>query len=185
MPSIPSRPLPGKPCQKSKRIAIVADMKRLINAPIRLLYCTAYCCLRLKWFLQRPATRSAAVALWCEGKVLLVQSSYRRCVLLPGGGIHTGESSEAAARRELQEEVGIEIADVLLRLAWSGAVPFECRQDHIDIWEAELDSLPACQIKHREIIWADWLSREQALERELLPHVRLYLEGRCRADRAL
>lgn len=154
-------------------------MKRFLDATVRLLYCCAYAGLRIKWFLLRPATRSAAVALWCESKVLVVQSSYRRCLLLPGGGMHTNETSEGAARRELREEVGLEIPDVPLRLAWSAALPFEHRQDHIDIWEAQVDSRPACHIKHREIVWADWLSRDEALKRDLLPHVRMYLcDGR-------
>ncbi len=153
-------------------------MKRLINAPVRLLYGAAYCGLRIKWFFQRPATASAAVALWHDNRVLLVRCSYRRCLLLPGGGIHTGESSQAAARRELKEEVGLDIPHVTLRRAWSDALPFEHREDHIDIWEAELDAAPVCHIKFREIVWADWLSHEEALEQELLPHVRVYLEGR-------
>jgi 8-oxo-dGTP pyrophosphatase MutT (NUDIX family) len=160
-------------------------MKRLIYAPIRLLYRIAYGGMRIKWFLQRPATASAAVALWHQDRVLLVRSSYRRCLLLPGGGIHAGESSQAAARRELKEEVDLVIPDVSLHRAWTGALRYEHRQDHIDIWEAELSSPLPVRINHREIVWADWLSREEALERDLLPHVREYLEGRWTAEHAL
>ncbi|QCH14409.1 NUDIX domain-containing protein [Synechococcus sp. CB0101] len=51
----------------------------------------------------KPRTRGALVALWCQGRVLLVQASYRRELSLPGGWIDRGEAPEQAARRELFE----------------------------------------------------------------------------------
>ncbi|MEX2294651.1 MAG: NUDIX domain-containing protein [Acidimicrobiales bacterium] len=43
------------------------------------------------------------------GEVLLVQLSYRNRWGVPGGLLKRGEAPEAAARREVREEVGIEI----------------------------------------------------------------------------
>ena len=74
---------------------------------------------RLHWFRAlhawlAPVEREAVRALVfdAEGRVLLVQ--YRRPVGdttwwgTPGGGIDPGESHEAALRRELREEIGLE-----------------------------------------------------------------------------
>jgi len=46
---------------------------------------------------------------WCQGRVLLVQASYRRELSLPGGWIDRNEAPEQAARRELFEELGVEL----------------------------------------------------------------------------
>lgn len=60
---------------------------------------------------KRPRIR-AAVAVLHEGRLLLVQhtKAERSYWLLPGGGLDWGESLQEAARREVLEETGIEVA---------------------------------------------------------------------------
>ncbi len=138
-------------------------------------YRLAYLGLRAWWFVRRPATHGTCVALWHGGKVLLIHTSYRNCYSLPGGFVQRGEPSEQAARREVQEEVGIDLSGSKLRLAWSGTLLFESREDTVDIWETTLEIPPAVRIASHELVWADWVHPADALARHLLPHVAIYL----------
>jgi len=151
------------------------SVESFLSAVVRRGYRLVYLGLRVWWFLRRPATNGAAVALWHQGRILLVRTSYRNCLSLPGGFVRRGEPAEKAALRELHEEVGIRLPEHLLRHAWHGTVPFESRQDTIDIWEATLDTVPALHPTGREIVWADWVTPAEALKYPLLPHLRAYL----------
>src|SRR5438477_12347197 len=91
----------------------------------RLAYYGAYRLLRLWWLLRRPRHRGALVALWHDGKILLVRSSYRARWDLPGGGVRRGEAAEAAARRELDEELGLELPAGALRRSYDGEIFWE------------------------------------------------------------
>ena len=150
-------------------------MRGLLDSTIRLGYRLAYLGLRAWWLVRRPATHGAGVALWHEGRILLIQTSYRPCYSLPGGFVRRGEPSEQAARRELREEVGISLPDATLRLAWSGTLPFESRRDTVDIWETSVKAPPVLHITGREIIRAGWVRPSEAPEQGLLPHVATYL----------
>ena len=149
--------------------------RRLVNAAAREGYRLAYLALRVWWSVRRPRTCGAAVALWHAGEVLMVRTSYRGCYSLPGGFVRAGEPSEQAARRELQEELGIRVPPRTLHHAWHGTIRFESRQDTIDIWEMAADPAPEPRITGREIVWADWVAPADALKRPLLPHVATYL----------
>jgi 8-oxo-dGTP diphosphatase len=153
-------------------------MRGSMNAGIRLGYRWAYRVLRLWWMARRPHTHGAAVALWHEGRILMVRTSYRDCYSLPGGFIRRGEPPEQAARRELLEEIGLDLPPHALRHAWHGTMQFESREDTIDIWEVSLDQPPALRIAGREIIWAGWVDPAAALGRRLLPHIAAYLTQR-------
>lgn len=152
-----------------------SPLQEHINAVIRTGYRFAYFALRAWWFLRRPQTHGAAVALWREGKVLLIRTSYRSCLSLPGGFVRSGEPSEQAARRELKEELGLSLPPQSLRHAWHGILPFECRRDTIDIWETTVDASATPCVTGREVVWAGWITPAEALNRPLLPHVAAYL----------
>jgi 8-oxo-dGTP diphosphatase len=144
----------------------------------RLLYRFAYRAARVWWFIRRPETFGALVALWNGGRILLVQASYRRCYTLPGGFMKPGESAREAACRELAEELQLFIPPATLKLGWHGSRGFERRKDTVTIWDIQLDAPPAIRFDGREVIWAGWRTPAEARSLELLPHVRDYLAGR-------
>ena len=152
------------------------ELSRL--SPLRVFYRAAFLAARMWWFARRPRTTGAMVALWHDGRVLLVRSSYRRACTLPGGFMHRGESSRDAAARELLEEVNVAIVPSTLALAWHGTLDFEHRVDTLSIYEAVLDARPAIRLDGIELVWAGWKTPEEARHMTLLPHLRPYLARR-------
>jgi 8-oxo-dGTP pyrophosphatase MutT (NUDIX family) len=121
----------------------------------------------------------AAVALWCGHRVLLIQTSYRRRYSLPGGFVGRGERSRDAAARELLEEVRIAVDPDRLTLAYEGTIFVEYHDDRLDVWETTLaDEAPAVRANARELVWAGWMTTEEAEAQPLLSHVRAYLAAR-------
>ncbi len=54
----------------------------------------------------------------CRGRYLFCKSVVTNFLNLPGGRVHAGESTQEAVKRELKEEIGIEIKKVkLLKVA--------------------------------------------------------------------
>jgi 8-oxo-dGTP pyrophosphatase MutT (NUDIX family) len=79
----------------------------------RLGYRVAYQGLQVYRLLLRPTTRGVKCVLTDGDRVLLVRHTYGdRRWDLPGGTLSTGEDPERAARREMAEELGIELGAV-------------------------------------------------------------------------
>ena len=92
-------------------------MLHLIPAPLhRLLYRAADRARRLWWRIGRPARTGVVVIAFDEsGRVLLARHSYGPPMwTLPGGGIDRGELPEQAAVREISEELGCGLTDLVL-----------------------------------------------------------------------
>src|SRR5271170_803736 len=85
---------------------------------------------RLWWRLRRRPHEGALVAIHVGPALLLVRSSYRVAWNLPGGGIRRGETPEAAARRELAEEIGL-TPEAALRPAGDACGVWDGRQDRV------------------------------------------------------
>ncbi len=75
------------------------------------------------WYAQLPTMFAAAGALFTDaaGRVLLVKPNYRDHWSLPGGILEQGEPPHEACRREIKEELGLDITPGrLLVVGWAG-----------------------------------------------------------------
>jgi 8-oxo-dGTP diphosphatase len=109
-----------------------------VPVPIcRAAYRGAYAALRAYWFIRRPEIRGVKCLLTDGGQVLLVRHTYgRRCWDLPGGAVRRGEPPEAAAAREMHEELGVRISDWRPLGRITGYI--EHRHDTMYIFQSEL-----------------------------------------------
>jgi 8-oxo-dGTP diphosphatase len=151
----------------------------MINAVIRAVYRLAHWGLRLLWFIRRPETSGALVAVWHRDRVLLVQNSYRRPLTLPGGYVRADEDRRATAARELQEEVGIRIQPKRLVHAYHGTHLFENRRDTLDIYEIDMQNEPDVRVDDREVVRAEFHTADEALAMSIVPHLEEYLARRA------
>ncbi|MBI2766094.1 MAG: NUDIX domain-containing protein [Chloroflexi bacterium] len=98
-------------------------------------YIAAYRAQRLRWWATRPVVLGVRVLLIADGEVVLVRHTYRPGWFLPGGSVKRGESLEAAARREVAEETGLEVREI--RLMSVSFVQVEGRSDHVAQFASE------------------------------------------------
>jgi 8-oxo-dGTP diphosphatase len=151
----------------------------LLDAGWRLAYRIAFLLMRVWWALRRPARHGVVVAVWCGGRVLILRQSYRPGATFPGGGLRAGEDPAAAARRELREEVGLDLPAGRLRLAREVTVRFESCADHVQVFELALDAEPRLRPDNREIVAAEFLAPAAALrDPDMPPYIRTYLQDR-------
>ena len=85
-------------------------MKPIADQIFQIIYFIAYRIIKLYWAIRKPKTDGALIAVWYQGKILLVRNSYHGYYSLPGGYLRRNESAVNAAIRELSEETGIKVS---------------------------------------------------------------------------
>jgi 8-oxo-dGTP diphosphatase len=140
-----------------------------IDRAFQLGYKLAYRLMRTAWRLTNPLTHGALVLLWSRGEVLLVRNSYVPYYSAPGGFVKSGEDARDAARRELIEEVGLDVQPEALSLALELTHPWEFKRDHVKVFELTLDERPVVHVDHREVVEALWVSPQDALQLNVFP----------------
>lgn len=155
----------------------------MIDLLYRTLYRLAYRLMRIYWAVFRPRTHGALVALWHGGEILLVHNSYTSYHSLPGGYVRRGETGREAARRELEEEVGIRVALSTLLPVLDRESAWEGKRDRVEVFELDASERPVFEVDHREVVEARFYPPARALELDLFPAVRQAIEQRVRGNR--
>ncbi|MFQ5972717.1 MAG: NUDIX hydrolase [Alphaproteobacteria bacterium] len=151
---------------------------RPLDRLIQRLYRLAFGLLKAYWFVARPHTRGANVAVWHGGRLLIVWNSYLKGYSLPGGFIRRNEPSSIAAARELKEEVGISVRPEDLTLAIEYATETNYHNSHTSVFEIELDREPEIFIDHREIVSAEFMRPKDLKTMKPQPALLPYFEAR-------
>ena len=134
---------------------------------------------RLVWWFTRPRTTGAHVMIWCDGKVVLVRTSYRKDWMAPGGGLKRGETHLEGAVREVAEEVGLILSPEDLRLVHVVEHRPDYRRDRLHLFETHLATLLPLQLDNREVVEARWVTREEALSLHVTQLFRDYLNSKA------
>ncbi|GII89773.1 NUDIX hydrolase [Sinosporangium siamense] len=101
-------------------------------------------------------TPFALVAVWCEGRLLLVFNRLRGHWELPGGMVDPGESLQQAAVRELEEESGLHVAPLVLVGYARFMLGVECRVEYGGLYTATVLSPHTSFTPNEEISAITW-----------------------------
>lgn len=130
------------------------------------------------WFIVRPNSQGAYIAVWVEDRVLIAKNSYKTRYAMPAGGLHKGETFREAAIRELREEVGIHASEADLSFYEEYPSRAEFKRDVAQLFELRLPEVPEVSIDNREVISAQFMTVEEALALPLVDAVESYLTSR-------
>jgi 8-oxo-dGTP pyrophosphatase MutT (NUDIX family) len=97
---------------------------------------------RAWWYPRRPRHEGALVAIYVWRALLLVKSSYRAEWNFPGGSVRLGETPDAAARREMEEEIGL--SSYTLLPAGSACGIWDGRRDRVHFYELHSIAYRSC-----------------------------------------
>lgn len=95
----------------------------------------------------------------CKGKILMIKNAYGKSMwTFPGGAVSKNELPEAAAKREIMEEVGIQIFG--LKKIGELLNTREYKKDTVHCYIGKV-SEDALKIDQNEILEARWFSKDE------------------------
>ena len=120
----------------------------------RLGFTAGYRIMHVVWRVIPPRHVGVGILVWHGGRLLAVRHSYRPGLVIPGGRRNRGEAPDAAASRELAEELGI--------AAPAEAFEFLRTEKNTHLFALHLDAPPSVRPDGREIVEAMFLTPDEA-----------------------
>jgi ADP-ribose pyrophosphatase YjhB (NUDIX family) len=132
-------------------------LRPLTRRLLALAFTCAHRVRRVYWRLARPRRFGVKVALTSGSEILLVRHSYAPGWSLPGGGYRPGrETPEDAARREIRQEVGVELGDLVVLGSYESTA--EHKRDTVTCFQAAVARTGAAS--SAEISEVRWFDRD-------------------------
>ena len=123
---------------------------------LKLLAVPAVTILRVYWFIFRPKTFGVKIVLErSDGFVLLVKHTYGVKWTFPGGGLKSGEDGEAGLRREIKEELGLDINNPTFLGSFTSEV--EYKKDTVFVYTTRIEKIEfkADPLEIEKLDWFD------------------------------
>lgn len=108
----------------------------------------------------RHMTVGARIALVDGEKVLLVRHTYLPGWHFPGGGVEPGETAEAAAARELQEETGYRATGPLRLVGLYLSITSTTNRDHIALYQCSSFEPGPAFVANHEMAEVGWFAHD-------------------------
>lgn len=137
----------------------------------------------IDFFLKSKSMRVRVAALIqdSKGKILLVQQQKKKSGywLLPGGGIEFGESGEEALKRELKEELSLEVSHTEFLLLNESIDPNKKRHLIQIVFLTKVrELLPVLNAKEKAISGFGYFSAKEILSMDLRPDIKHYFRAK-------
>lgn len=123
-------------------------------------YKSIYPLVKLYWLVFKPSVAGAACVFsnLSKNKVLLIKNTYRHDWTLCGGGVMKNETPDVTIKREIYEELGIEISQPTWMTQFISTD--EHKVDTIDVYWAKIDENTPIIIEKSEIQEYGWFNTD-------------------------